>query len=84
MSDVVSAVLAANSANSSKQALNAVIQHAPSLGIDNAIQQFGGSLSDTEKAVLKGLSPGELSALSSANSKLSGLLAGAADNNNNL
>ena len=51
-------------------ALEAVLNHAPDIGIEQALEQFGSSLTDTEKQVLRTLTPEELAALKSILSKI--------------
>lgn len=45
-------------------AFGAVIAHADEAGMEEAIQRFGGSLSEADKATLRALRPEELATLS--------------------
>jgi hypothetical protein len=51
-------------------ALEAIINHAPDIGIDEALERFGSVLTDSEKELLRTLTPEELTALRSILSKL--------------
>jgi hypothetical protein len=51
-------------------ALEAIINNAPDSGIDEALETFGPLLTDTEKELLRTLTPEELTALKSILSKL--------------
>ncbi len=51
-------------------AIEAILNNAPTLGIEEAIQRFGSDLTDTEKELLKTLTPEELTSLKSILSKL--------------
>ena len=50
-------------------ALGDVLNHAPDLGIEEAMSKFGSALTDTEKEVLKTLTPEEVGSLKSILSK---------------
>jgi len=51
-------------------ALEAIINNAPDSGIDEALETFGSLLTDTEKELMRTLTPEELTALKSILSKL--------------
>lgn len=57
-------------------ALEAVISHAPDMGIDKALKKFGDSLLPTEHKLLQTLTKEELVVLKSVKSKLGNLLGG--------
>lgn len=51
-------------------ALEAVLNNAADIGIEDALSRFGSALTDTEKEILKTLTPEELASLKSILSKL--------------
>ncbi|MBD1805468.1 hypothetical protein H6F98_08405 [Microcoleus sp. FACHB-SPT15] len=51
-------------------ALEAVLNNAADIGIEDALSRFGAALTDTEKEILKTLTPEELASLKSILSKL--------------
>jgi hypothetical protein len=57
-------------------ALEAVIAHAPELGIEEALKKFGDSLLPTEIKLLRTLTPEELKALKSIKAKVGDLFGG--------
>ena len=67
--------------------LQAVVTHAATIGIKDAVEKFGADLSETEKEMLASLNEGELAALRSVSVKLPGYGLGRLgffdDNNNN-
>lgn len=65
-------------------ALEAVLTHAGNVGIDKAIEKFGGPLTNTEKELVKSLKPEEFKALEEIRRKLGHLGSLAKDNNNNI
>lgn len=75
----------ANTSIPNTQAIGAAIQHAANSTMADALNTYGGSLSDTEKAVLSSMSPSEIKSLASAQAKLGSLgIGGKAMDNNNL
>jgi len=64
-------------------ALEAVLSHAPDMGIDRALEQFGGSLTATERKLVSSLTRDELQALQAVEGKLAAVQARKANNNNN-
>ncbi|MEP0885782.1 hypothetical protein NDI49_30090 [Trichocoleus sp. ST-U3] len=51
-------------------ALEAILNNAADIGIEDALTRFGAALTDTEKEILKTLTPEELASLKSILSKL--------------
>jgi uncharacterized protein YaaR (DUF327 family) len=51
-------------------ALEAILNNAADIGIEDALSRFGSALTDTEKELLKTLTPEELTSLKSILSKL--------------
>jgi uncharacterized protein YaaR (DUF327 family) len=51
-------------------ALEAILNNAADIGIEDALTRFGSALTDTEKELLKTLTPEELASLKSIMSKL--------------
>ncbi|MBW4546056.1 MAG: hypothetical protein KME25_16645 [Symplocastrum torsivum CPER-KK1] len=51
-------------------ALEAVLNNAADIGIEDALSRFGSALTDTEKEILRTLTPEELASLKSILSKL--------------
>ncbi|GAA2273524.1 hypothetical protein GCM10010368_48700 [Streptomyces roseiscleroticus] len=66
-------------------AMEAVLTNAAELGVETAVQRFGGALTQTERQLLITLTPDELTAFNATRQKLGGLaqLRARDDNNNN-
>ncbi len=78
--DLLSSILGNN--NDRVTSLHTVLAHAPTVGLEEALKQFGGGLADEDKSALRGLSSDELNALSKGAGKLGGLLARQSMDNN--
>jgi hypothetical protein len=65
------------------QALDAVLAQAPDIGVDEALARFGQALSAIDQELVRSLTPEEVAALRSVESKL-GLRRGSRVNNYNI
>ena len=69
-------------------ALEGIISHAPDIGVEKALKQFGGPLTATEKELIRSLTKEELKSLRTINGKVGGLLRKSTNNinggNNNI
>jgi len=64
-------------------AFSAILAAAPTLGLADAIDKHGGSLTENERIVLASLSTEEVQALASIDTQLDSVVAPSANNNNN-
>jgi hypothetical protein len=64
-------------------ALEAVLANAPEVGIETALDRFGGALTPTERKLVSSLSVEEIGSLNRIETKLSAVQARRANNNNN-